>query len=64
MEGLAKGLLNVALDHFQRGNDDDDADRRDEQSRSTWAQVVSNDPDNTQPSSYSNAAQVSSSFLH
>ncbi|KAL3817959.1 hypothetical protein ACJIZ3_003864 [Penstemon smallii] len=45
MEGLVKGLINVALDHIEGGRDDD-ADQRDERSRSTWAQVVSAEPEN------------------
>ncbi|KAL3619423.1 hypothetical protein CASFOL_036993 [Castilleja foliolosa] len=56
MEGLVKGLINVALDHIQGGDDrddrdersrpvqaQDDRDERDERSRSSWAQVVSGD---------------------
>lgn len=43
MEGLVKGLINVALDHIQGGGDDDrderDSQPRDERSRSSWAQV-------------------------
>lgn len=43
MEGLMKGLLNVALDAAlgNNNNDDNDNNDRDERSRSTWAQVVS-----------------------
>ncbi|KAG5223440.1 poly(U)-specific endoribonuclease-B [Salix suchowensis] len=37
MDGLIKGLMDVALDHF--GQKDDES--RDERSRSSWAQVVS-----------------------
>lgn len=40
MEGLVKGLLNVAL-----GNDENERDNqdRDERSRSSWAQVSTQD---------------------
>lgn len=40
MEGLVKGLLNVAL-----GNDENERDNqdRDERSRSSWAQVGTQD---------------------
>ncbi|KAG8382459.1 hypothetical protein BUALT_Bualt05G0079400 [Buddleja alternifolia] len=45
MDGLVKGLINVALDHIQGGGDD-------ERSRSTWAQVVTTgDPENHDGSS-------------
>ncbi|KAI3453440.1 hypothetical protein Pfo_010103 [Paulownia fortunei] len=50
MDGLVKGLINVALDHIQGGNGDDrderDSQPRDERSRSSWAQVVSGEPEN------------------
>lgn len=44
MDGLIKGLINVALDHVQGGggggdHDDDSRRDRDEQSRSSWSQV-------------------------
>ncbi|XP_038726283.1 poly(U)-specific endoribonuclease-B-like isoform X2 [Tripterygium wilfordii] len=43
MEGLIKGLLDVAL-----GGDNRDNDSRDERSRSTWAEVVSGEDDKDQ----------------
>ncbi|PIN17889.1 Placental protein 11 [Handroanthus impetiginosus] len=54
MDGLVKGLINVALDHIQGG--DDDRDGRDsqppeERSRSSWAQVVSGEPEDHDGSS-------------
>ncbi|XP_058189890.1 uncharacterized protein LOC131307414 isoform X4 [Rhododendron vialii] len=50
MEGLIKGLIDVALGH------DDNQQRnppesREDQSRSTWAQVVTGEQDNDEPSS-------------
>uniref|UniRef100_A0A2P2JL91 PolyU-specific endoribonuclease-B n=1 Tax=Rhizophora mucronata TaxID=61149 RepID=A0A2P2JL91_RHIMU len=45
MEGLIKGLMDVALGH---GGDHVD-ESRDERSRSTWAQVVSGEQDNDDP---------------
>jgi poly(U)-specific endoribonuclease len=51
MEGLIKGLIDVALgnDHNNQdnnnNNDDDDRQSRDERSRSSWAEVVSGDQD-------------------
>lgn len=43
MDGLIKGLINVALDHVQGGGggdrDDDSRRDRDEQPRSSWSQV-------------------------
>ncbi|XP_062146377.1 uncharacterized protein LOC133854277 isoform X1 [Alnus glutinosa] len=42
MEGLIKGLIDVALGH----NKKDDEEPRDERSRSTWAEVVSGEQDN------------------
>ncbi|MCI79187.1 poly(U)-specific endoribonuclease-B, partial [Trifolium medium] len=37
MEGLIKGLLDVALGN-DHNNDDDDRQSRDERSRSSWAE--------------------------
>ncbi|GFP96483.1 poly(u)-specific endoribonuclease-a [Phtheirospermum japonicum] len=64
MEGLVKGLINVALDQIQGGDDrddrdersrpsraQDDRDERDERSRSSWAQVVSGDGEDNDGSS-------------
>ena len=53
MEGLIKGLIDVALGHDNNNNNNNNNDEqpgpqdRDEQSRSTWAQVSNN---NTAPS--------------
>ncbi|BFG31192.1 hypothetical protein CerSpe_174660 [Prunus speciosa] len=41
MEGLIKGLIDVALGHDENRNEDPGPRDREEQSRSTWAQVVS-----------------------
>ncbi|XWS49635.1 hypothetical protein CRYUN_Cryun12cG0020100 [Craigia yunnanensis] len=47
MEGLIKGLVDVALgDGGDRDGRDGDDEARDERSRSSWAQVVSGDQDN------------------
>ncbi|KAK6146405.1 hypothetical protein DH2020_020274 [Rehmannia glutinosa] len=53
MDGLVKGLINVALDHIQGGDDRDERDSqpRDERSRSSWAQVVSGEPEDHDGSS-------------
>ncbi|PNX57938.1 hypothetical protein L195_g050657, partial [Trifolium pratense] len=45
MEGLIKGLLDVALGNDHNNQDDDDRQSRDERSRSSWAEVVSGDQD-------------------
>ncbi|PSS11601.1 Poly(U)-specific endoribonuclease-B like [Actinidia chinensis var. chinensis] len=45
MDGLIKGLIHAAL-----GEDDRDEERREERSRSSWAQVVSGEQDNDEPS--------------
>ncbi|KAJ7952613.1 poly(U)-specific endoribonuclease-B [Quillaja saponaria] len=47
MEGLVKGLVDLALGH---GDNDDERDSqsRDERSRSTWSQVVSGEQDNNE----------------
>jgi poly(U)-specific endoribonuclease len=47
MEGLIKGLIDVALgnDHNNQDNNNDDRQSRDERSRSSWAEVVSGDQD-------------------
>ena len=49
MEGLIKGLIDVALGHGNNNNDNNNNNDeqpgpqdRDEQSRSTWAQVSNN----------------------
>ncbi|XP_010539194.1 PREDICTED: poly(U)-specific endoribonuclease-B [Tarenaya hassleriana] len=58
MEGLIKGLVDVAIGHHDRRHDDDDQDAnsRDERSRSSWAEVVSGekeeDHDRPERSSY------------
>ncbi|XP_059657691.1 uncharacterized protein LOC132304147 isoform X1 [Cornus florida] len=44
MDGLIKGLLNVALGHDDR-DAETDSQSRDERSRSTWAEVVSGEQD-------------------
>ncbi|KAL7149982.1 hypothetical protein ABFS83_05G078300 [Erythranthe nasuta] len=57
MEGLMKGLMNVALDHINQrggGGDDDGRDEREEQPRSSWAQVVSGEDDASNSNSNSN----------
>ncbi|XP_030947124.1 poly(U)-specific endoribonuclease-B isoform X2 [Quercus lobata] len=53
MEGLIKGLIDVALGHGNNNNNNNNDDDeqpgpqdRDEQSRSTWAQVVTGEQDN------------------
>ncbi|KAM7491134.1 hypothetical protein LguiA_034055 [Lonicera macranthoides] len=53
MEGLIKGLMDVAINHLGNNNNNDreEEDRnnshdRDERSRSSWAEVVSGDQDN------------------
>nr|XP_016473055.1 PREDICTED: poly(U)-specific endoribonuclease-B-like isoform X2 [Nicotiana tabacum] len=43
MEGLVKGLLNVALGNDENDDRNNQSRDRDERSRSTWAQVVSGD---------------------
>nr|XP_016468102.1 PREDICTED: poly(U)-specific endoribonuclease-B-like [Nicotiana tabacum] len=43
MEGLVKGLLNVALGNDENDDRNNQSGDRDERSRSTWAQVVSGD---------------------
>ncbi|XP_043690873.1 poly(U)-specific endoribonuclease-B-like [Telopea speciosissima] len=45
MEGLIKGLIDVALGVGDNNNDESNSHARDEQSRSTWAQVVSGEQD-------------------
>ncbi|XP_010677201.2 uncharacterized protein LOC104892879 [Beta vulgaris subsp. vulgaris] len=55
MEGLIKGLVDVAIGHHDRRNNNDDDDNNnnnnesiEERSRSSWAQVVSGEQDNDQ----------------
>lgn len=50
MDGLIKGLIDVALggnnnNDRDQDNNDDDRQSRDERSRSSWAEVVSGDQD-------------------
>ncbi|KAG6687680.1 hypothetical protein I3842_11G085500 [Carya illinoinensis] len=45
MEGLIKGLIDVALGHDNKDDEDSNPQARDERSRSSWAQVVSGEPD-------------------
>ncbi|KAK9927787.1 hypothetical protein M0R45_024953 [Rubus argutus] len=45
MEGLIKGLIDVALGHDGNKDEDSAARDRDERSRSTWSEVVSGDQD-------------------
>ncbi|KAJ4951042.1 hypothetical protein NE237_027874 [Protea cynaroides] len=45
MEGLIKGLIDVALGVGDNNDDESSSHSRDERSRSTWAQVVSGDQD-------------------
>lgn len=40
MEGLIKGLIDVALGHDGNKEEDSAARDRDEQSRSTWSEVI------------------------
>ncbi|KAL8547165.1 hypothetical protein ACS0TY_006763 [Phlomoides rotata] len=56
MDGLIKGLVNAAIDHIQGGGNDDDDNRDDveQRSRSSWAQVVSGDPEDHEGSNPSN----------
>lgn len=52
MEGLIKGLIDVALGHNDnRDEETNSSESREEQSRSTWAQVVSGEQDNDEPTS-------------
>ncbi|KAL6178487.1 hypothetical protein ACLB2K_050005 [Fragaria x ananassa] len=46
MEGLIKGLIDVALGHGDHKEEDSAAGDRDERSRSTWSEVVSGEQDN------------------
>ncbi|KAM5573218.1 hypothetical protein ABKV19_012983 [Rosa sericea] len=46
MEGLIKGLINVALGHGDNKEEDSAAGDRDQRSRSTWSEVVSGEQDN------------------
>ncbi|KAL9246900.1 hypothetical protein vseg_020380 [Gypsophila vaccaria] len=52
MEGLIKGLVDVAIDHINHrhdhDNDNDNEDSVEQRSRSTWAEVVSGDQENDQ----------------
>ncbi|KAF8379159.1 hypothetical protein HHK36_028588 [Tetracentron sinense] len=50
MEGLIKGLIDVALGHGDNDDDQANSQSRDERSRSTWAQVVSGDQDDAEDS--------------
>ncbi|XAR70580.1 hypothetical protein NMG60_11027481 [Bertholletia excelsa] len=51
MDGLIKGLMDVALGGHDDRNEERDSQYREERSRSTWAQVVSGDQDSEEPSS-------------
>ncbi|KAL2901746.1 Poly(U)-specific endoribonuclease-B [Bienertia sinuspersici] len=59
MDGLIKGLVDVAIGHNDRRNDDDqnNSESLDERSRSTWAQVVTGEQDNDHNSSSAAAPQ-------
>ncbi|XP_057521077.1 uncharacterized protein LOC130801282 [Amaranthus tricolor] len=60
MEGLIKGLIDVAIGHHDRDNvhvdnnndNNENSESIEERSRSSWAQVVSGDQDDHQQSSY------------
>ncbi|KAF3448206.1 hypothetical protein FNV43_RR08919 [Rhamnella rubrinervis] len=45
MDGLIKGLIDVALGHGDDRNEESDGQSRDERSRSSWAEVVSGEQD-------------------
>lgn len=45
MDGLVKGLLDVALGHGDKDEESSESQSRDERSRSTWAEVVSGEQD-------------------
>ncbi|XP_073047861.1 uncharacterized protein [Primulina eburnea] len=57
MEGLIKGLINVALDRIDGGGGDQN-ERDEERSRSTWAEVVSGDQQPHQNSGFSAHSDV------
>jgi poly(U)-specific endoribonuclease len=46
MEGLVKGLLDIAIGNDDNRGDRDNSQDRDERSRSSWAEVVSGEQDN------------------
>lgn len=46
MEGLIKGLMDVALGHDDKRDHETNSQDRDERSRSTWAEVVSGEQEN------------------
>ncbi|KAK9266948.1 hypothetical protein L1049_027207 [Liquidambar formosana] len=52
MEGLIKGLIDVALGHGDRDEESSESQSRDERSRSTWAQVVSGEEDEDQQTTH------------
>ncbi|KAB1228241.1 Poly(U)-specific endoribonuclease-B [Morella rubra] len=45
MDGLIKGLIDLALGHNDRDDEEREPQAGEERSRSTWAQVVSGEPD-------------------
>ncbi|XP_021765743.1 poly(U)-specific endoribonuclease-B-like [Chenopodium quinoa] len=74
MDGLIKGLVDVAIGHHRRNDDEEDnnnnnnsnnSEEIEERSRSSWAQVVSGEQDNDQTgqhTSYAAAATVDHTY--
>ncbi|THG10658.1 poly(U)-specific endoribonuclease-B-like [Camellia sinensis] len=50
MDGLIKGLIDVALGHNDDRDEERNSESREDRSRSTWAEVVSGEQDNDEPS--------------
>ncbi|CAL5373773.1 unnamed protein product [Camellia sinensis] len=50
MDGLMKGLIDVALGHNDDRDEERNSESREDRSRSTWAEVVSGEQDNDEPS--------------
>ncbi|KAI7991986.1 hypothetical protein LOK49_LG12G00237 [Camellia lanceoleosa] len=50
MDRLIKGLIDVALGHNDDRDEERNSESREDRSRSTWAEVVSGEQDNNEPS--------------